>query len=72
MKSQLSEVGIEIEVRAAPDFPTWGRLLFDGKDFIDLTPLRVVWPGVLISLVVLSVNFMGDGLRDAADPYASI
>ncbi len=50
------------------DVPTWGRLLFDGKDFLSLTPLRVVWPGIAISLVVISVNFMGDGLRDALDP----
>jgi peptide/nickel transport system permease protein len=50
------------------DFPTWGRLLFDGKDFIQLTPTRVIWPGVAISLTVLSVNFIGDGLRDALDP----
>jgi peptide/nickel transport system permease protein len=50
------------------DFPTWGRLLFDGKDFIALTPTRVVWPGLAISLTVLSVNFIGDGLRDALDP----
>jgi len=50
------------------DFPTWGRLLFDGKDFLTLTPARVVWPGLAISLTVLSVNFMGDGLRDALDP----
>lgn len=50
------------------DVPTWGRLLFDGKDFLALTPMRVVWPGLFISLVVLCVNFMGDGLRDALDP----
>ncbi len=50
------------------DVPTWGRLLFDGKDFLTLTPMRVVWPGLFISLVVLCVNFMGDGLRDALDP----
>ncbi len=50
------------------DVPTWGRLLFDGKDFIDITPFRVIWPGLFISLIVLSVNFMGDGLRDALDP----
>ncbi len=50
------------------DFPTWGRLLFDGKDFITLTPTRVIWPGLAISLTVLSVNFIGDGLRDALDP----
>lgn len=50
------------------DFPTWGRLLFDAKDFMLLTPMRVVWPGLLISLTVISVNFIGDGLRDALDP----
>ncbi|MCB8943344.1 MAG: ABC transporter permease [Ardenticatenaceae bacterium] len=50
------------------DFPTWGRLLFDGKDFIQLTPTRVLWPGLAISLTVISVNFIGDGLRDALDP----
>ncbi len=50
------------------DFPTWGRLLFDAKDFIQLAPMRVVWPGLLISLTVISVNFIGDGLRDALDP----
>ncbi|MEM9733963.1 MAG: ABC transporter permease [Pseudomonadota bacterium] len=51
-----------------PDFPTWGRLLFDGVDRMVLYPERVVWPGVLISLAVLSVNYIGDGLRDAMDP----
>ncbi len=50
------------------DVPTWGRLLFDGKDYLTLTPMRVVWPGLFISIVVLCVNFMGDGLRDAMDP----
>ena len=50
------------------DFPTWGRLLYDGKDFLTLTPDRVIWPGLAISLTVLSVNYMGDGLRDAMDP----
>jgi peptide/nickel transport system permease protein len=50
------------------DFPTWGRLLYDAKDFLQFAPMRVVWPGVMISLTVLSVNFIGDGLRDALDP----
>jgi len=50
------------------DFPTWGRLLFDGANYMTLTPARVVWPGLAISLTVLSVNFIGDGLRDALDP----
>ncbi len=50
------------------DFPTWGRLLFDGKDFMQITPSRVLWPGIAISFTVLSVNYIGDGLRDALDP----
>jgi peptide/nickel transport system permease protein len=50
------------------DVPTWGRLLFDGKDFMTFTPWVILWPGMLISLTVLSINFMGDGLRDALDP----
>jgi len=50
------------------DFPTWGRLLFDGTQRIAQAPSRVIWPGLAISLTVLSVNFIGDGLRDALDP----
>ena len=51
-----------------PDFPTWGRLLFDSVDRMTLYPERVVWPGLAISVTVLSVNYIGDGLRDALDP----
>ena len=50
------------------DFPTWGRLLYDGVPFLEIAPARVLWPGLAISLTVLSVNYMGDGLRDALDP----
>ncbi len=50
------------------DFPTWGRLLFDSTNFMTLAPERVIYPGLAISLTVLSVNYMGDGLRDALDP----
>ena len=52
------------------DFPTWGRLLFDGTNYMTLTPARVIWPGLALSLTVLSVNYIGDGLRDAMDPRA--
>ncbi|MCA3444506.1 MAG: ABC transporter permease [Rhodobacter sp.] len=51
-----------------PDFPTWGRLLFDGLQYMQLYPERVLWPGLAISLTVLAVNYIGDGLRDALDP----
>lgn len=50
------------------DFPTWGRLLADSTNFMTLNPERVIWPGLAISLTVLSVNYIGDGLRDALDP----
>ncbi len=50
------------------DFPTWGRLLFDSTDYLQQHPERVLWPGLAISLTVLSVNYIGDGLRDALDP----
>ena len=48
--------------------PTWGRLLFENKDFITQNPWLVIWPGLFISLTILSINFLGDGLRDALDP----
>ncbi len=48
--------------------PTWGRLLFENKDFITQNPWLVIWPGMFISLTILSINFIGDGLRDALDP----
>lgn len=63
-ESALSFLGLGFP----PDFPTWGRLLFDGKDYLTLTPALVIWPGLMISLTVLCVNFIGDGLRDALDP----
>ena len=63
-ESALSFLGLGFP----PDFPTWGRLLFDGKDYLTLTPALVFWPGLAISLTVLCVNYIGDGLRDALDP----
>ncbi|MCR8726293.1 ABC transporter permease [Frigidibacter sp. ROC022] len=63
-ESALSFLGLGFP----PDFPTWGRLLYDAVDQLQLYPMRVVLPGVAISLTVLSVNYIGDGLRDALDP----
>ncbi|MCY4445605.1 MAG: ABC transporter permease [Rhodobacteraceae bacterium] len=50
------------------DFPTWGRLLFDATDYLQSFPERALCPGIAISFTVLSVNYLGDGLRDALDP----
>ena len=63
-ESALSFLGLGFP----PDFPTWGRLLFDAVDQMQMYPWRVVLPGAFISLTVLSVNYIGDGLRDAMDP----
>ena len=63
-ESALSFLGLGFP----PDFPTWGRLLFDAVDYLQQYPERVFWPGLFISLTVLSVNYLGDGLRDALDP----
>ena len=63
-ESSLSFLGLGFP----SDLPTWGRLLYDGKDYLQLAPWLVLWPGLFISLTVLSVNFVGDALRDALDP----
>ncbi|MCL5950993.1 MAG: ABC transporter permease [Chloroflexi bacterium] len=63
-ESTLSFLGLGFP----PDFPTWGRMLFDAQDYLELSPHMALFPGLLISLTVLSINYVGDGLRDALDP----
>ncbi len=63
-ESSLSFLGLGFP----SDVPTWGRLLFDYKDFIQLAPYQSILPGLMIFLTVLSINYVGDGLRDALDP----
>ena len=63
-ESTLSFLGLGFP----PDIPTWGRLLFDSKDYLDIAPHWALFPGAAIFLAVLTLNFIGDGLRDALDP----
>jgi peptide/nickel transport system permease protein len=63
-ESALSFLGLGFP----PDVPTWGRLLYDAQNFLDLAPHWAIFPGLLIFLIVLSINYVGDGLRDALDP----
>ncbi len=63
-ESALSFLGLGFP----PDVPTWGRLLYDAQNFLDLAPWWAIFPGLLIFLTVLSINYIGDGLRDALDP----
>jgi peptide/nickel transport system permease protein len=63
-ESTLSFLGLGFP----PDTPTWGRILFDAKDYLDIAPHWALFAGGAIFLTVLSINFIGDGLRDALDP----
>ena len=63
-ESTLSFLGLGFP----PDIPTWGRLLFDSKDYLDIASYWAMFPGTAIFLTVLTINFIGDGLRDALDP----
>jgi peptide/nickel transport system permease protein len=63
-ESALSFLGLGFP----PDVPTWGRLLYDAQNFLDLGPHWAIFPGLLIFLTVLSINYIGDGMRDALDP----
>jgi peptide/nickel transport system permease protein len=63
-ESSLSFLGLGFP----PDIPTWGRILYDAKDNLDFAPHWALFPGAAIFLTVLSINYIGDGLRDALDP----
>ena len=63
-ESALSFLGVGFP----SDFPTWGKMLADAVPRMQEFPERVMLPGIMISLTVLSVNYLGDGLRDALDP----
>jgi peptide/nickel transport system permease protein len=64
LESTLSFLGLGFP----PDIPTWGRILADAKDNLDFAPHWAIFPGTAIFLTVLSINYLGDGLRDALDP----
>jgi len=63
-ESTLSFLGLGFP----PDIPTWGRILYDSKEYLDIAPHWAMFPGTAIFLAVLTINFIGDGLRDALDP----
>ena len=65
-ESTLSFLGLGFP----PDVPTWGRMLYDAQNYIQSAPQMVIFPGMVIFLTVLSINYVGDGLRDALDPQS--
>ncbi len=64
LESTLSFLGLGFP----PDIPTWGRVLFDAKDYLDIAMHWSLFPGLAIFVTVLAISFIGDGLRDALDP----
>lgn len=63
-ESSLSFLGLGFP----SDVPTWGRMLFEAKDIFQFYPHEALFPGMMIFLTVLAINYVGDGLRDALDP----
>jgi peptide/nickel transport system permease protein len=63
-ESALSFLGVGIP----PEVPTLGIILADGRDQLQYAPWLALFPGVFISLIVLGLNLLGDGLRDVLDP----
>jgi peptide/nickel transport system permease protein len=62
--SALSFLGLGIK----PPTPEWGNMLAEGREFLQHAPWVAFFPGLAIMLTVLSINLLGDGLRDALDP----
>ena len=63
-ESALSFLGLGIQ----PPAPSWGGMLHQGRQFMEIAPWVAVFPGLAIMIAVLSFNFFGDGLRDGLDP----
>jgi peptide/nickel transport system permease protein len=63
-ESTLSFLGLGF----SPDVPTWGQMLFNARYYLTNAPYMAIFPGMAIFLTVLSINYIGDGLRDALDP----
>jgi peptide/nickel transport system permease protein len=63
-ESTLSFLGLGFP----PDIPSWGRILYDAKDYLDVAPHWALFAGGAIFVAVMAINYVGDGLRDALDP----
>jgi len=63
-ESGLSYLGFGVQ----PPTPTWGNMLRNAQSELDYAPWTAIFPGLFIFLTVISVNYIGDGLRDALDP----
>jgi peptide/nickel transport system permease protein len=64
-ESGLSFLGFGIQ----PPTPSWGNLLSNAQEHLSKHPWLAIFPGLMIFVVIISVNYIGDGLRDAFDPF---
>ena len=64
-ESGLSYLGFGIQ----PPTPSWGNLLSNAQEYLVKYPWLAIFPGLMIFLSVISINYIGDGLRDAFDPH---
>jgi peptide/nickel transport system permease protein len=67
-EAYISFLGLGVQ----PPTATWGNMLEGSYNYIETAPWLWIFPGLLIVLTVLSINFVGDGLRDALDPHAIV
>lgn len=67
LEAILSFLGVGIP----PETPTWGNIMAEGRQFFQIYPHNIFFPGVFLSLTVLAINMLGDGLRDTIDPRMS-
>jgi len=69
----LAEAGLSyVGLGAQPPVPSWGRMLADAQTLVSLAPHVAVIPGLTIVFMVLGLNLLGDGLRDALDPRLKV
>jgi peptide/nickel transport system permease protein len=67
LESTLSYLGYGVQ----PPVPTWGNMLQNAQGEMYQAPWLAIFPGVMIFATIMSINFVGDGLRDALDPYST-
>jgi peptide/nickel transport system permease protein len=64
VESILSFLGAGIN----PETPTWGNIMAEGRIYFQINPGIILWPGLVVSITILSINLVGDAVRDALDP----
>lgn len=67
LEAILSFLGVGVP----PDIPTWGNIMAQGRDLFQVFPHNIFYPGIFLTLTVLAINMLGDGLRDTIDPRMS-